>query len=239
MADEKNVVLIVDDNEFFLSQQISCLGRERFDIHTASSGKQAIDKARSVNPDLILLDQIMEDMMGLDVCRILKADPATAHIPVIIVSSGEREASRLQLAAAGFDGIIFKPIRRNQALALVEAFLGIAVRSWARTSVSLPCTAIWEGTGKEGTIHSLGGGGAFISGNITPVKGDMCQIRFSLPDSGAGEREVEVRDALVVWLGELDDTSHQGIGIKFLTIKQDDQEAIDRYVASLLNSAET
>ena len=230
MVLEKKSILIVDDNEFFIQQQITCLGRERFDIHTAVSGKGALDKVRSLKPDLLLLDHIMEDMMSPEICRILKADPATAHIPIIIVSSGEQKPSRLRNIEAGCDGIIFKPIRRDQLLTLVEEFLGIAVRHWSRAPVSLPCIAMHEGDSKEAMILSLGGGGAFMCGELSLIRGDTFPLWFSLPDPGG---EIGVREAIVVWLGLLEGNGPEGAGIKFLTISRDDQEVIDRYVASL------
>jgi CheY-like chemotaxis protein len=231
MSSEKRNILIVDDNEFFISQQIACLDKERFEIQTATSGKEALAKIRSTFPDLVLMDQIMDDMMGPDICRILKADPATEHIPIIIVSSGERENSRLETTKAGCDGIIFKPIRRNQLLGLVEEYLGVAFRKWDRAMVTIPCQTICEGLIKEGTIHSLSGGGAFIEDGLLLLRGDACQIKFSLPGQG---KEVTVREAMVVWLGQHEtgeSGQKHGAGFKFLNISPEGQDAIDNYVA--------
>jgi CheY-like chemotaxis protein len=231
MDSAKKNILIVDDNEFFIKQQIACLDKERFEIQTATSGKEALAKIRSTPPDLVLLDQIMEDMMGPDICRILKADPATKHIPIIIVSSGDRETSRLETTKAGCDGIIFKPIRRNQLLGLVEEYLGVAFRKWDRALVTVPCQTIYEELVKEGTIHSLSGGGAFIEDGLLLFRGDTCQIKLSLPGHG---KEITIREAMVVWLGQHEtgeSGQKTGAGFKFLTISQDDQDAIDNYVA--------
>ena len=227
----KNKILIVDDNEFFLKQQMACLDREKFQVQTAASGREALDKIRATPPDLVLLDQIMEDMSGWRICRIMKADTATAQIPVIIVSSGEKEASRKEAAESGCDGIIFKPIRRDQLLGLVDEYFGVSFRRWPRASVSIKCETNCEGTVKEGTIISLGGGGVFLSGGPFFLRGDTCQLRFSLPGF---TREVYVREALVVWSGQINGTGPEGAGLKFLTIPRDDQNSIDKYVTSLM-----
>jgi len=227
----KNRILIVDDNEFFLKQQMACLDRERFQIHTAVSGRDALEKIRLAPPDLVLLDQIMEDMSGWSICRIIKADTTTACIPVIIVSSGEKEASRSEAAESGCDGIIFKPIRREQLLGLVDEYFGVSFRRWARAPVTIKCETNYDGSIKEATILSLGGGGIFLSGGPFFLRGDTCRLRFLLPGH---EREVYVREAMVVWLGKLDGTGPEGAGLKFLTIANDDQNSIDRYVTSLL-----
>jgi CheY-like chemotaxis protein len=228
MDSEKKTILIVDDNRFFIQQLAGCLDRQKFDILTADSGKEALELLHTNTIDLILLDHIMEDMTGPDICETLKANPVTAHIPIVIVSSGEREDAREQIARAGCDGIIFKPIRRNQVLALVEEYLGVAFRMWPRARVAIECETMSEGLIKDGMIHSLSGGGAFIGGGLLLLRGDTGQLRFNLPDSG---REITVREAMVVWLGQLGSSEIHGTGFQFLTINPDDQEAIDQYVA--------
>ncbi len=232
MASGKKRILIVDDNEFFLKQQVACLDSERFQIQTATSGRDALDKIRSTPPDLVLLDQIMEDMSGWSICRIMKADTATVQIPVIIVSSGEKELSRKEAVETGCDGIIFKPIRRDQLLGLVDEYFGVAFRRWARAQVCIKCETNYEGIVKDGTILSLGGGGIFLGGGPLFLRGDTCQLRFSLPNQ---DREVYVREAMVVWLGQINGTGPEGAGLKFLTLPKDDQNSIDQYVASLLS----
>ena len=155
---KKKLILIVDDNDFFIQQQISYLGQDRYDFQTAISGNEALEKMRSSIPDLILLDQYMEDMTGPDVCRAVRADSRIAAIPIIIMSSGERDISKLLGSQAGCDGIIFKPIRRDMLVAMVEEFLGINVRDWKRATTDIPCRIEHEGGKKNGTIHSLSGG---------------------------------------------------------------------------------
>lgn len=230
MVIEKKTVLIVDDNKFFIQQLIACLDRQKFNILTADSGKEALELVRANTIDLILLDHIMEDMTGPEVCKTLKANPVTTHIPIIIVSSGEREDAKEQITRAGCDGIIFKPIRRKQVLALVEEYLGVAFRMWPRGHVSIECETMSEELLKDGTIHSLSGGGAFIGGGLQLLRGDTSQLRFALPDS---DREITVREAMVVWLGQLGSSEQHGAGYQFLNINPEDQEAIDQYVASM------
>ena len=227
----KKSILIVDDNEFFIQQQIGCLGGNRFDLHTAGSGKQALEKVRSQPPDLVLLDMFMEDMTGPQVARIIKDDPATSRIPIVIVSSGEIEASRRETALANCDGVIFKPIRRDLLVAMVEEILGMVLRQWKRVTISLPCKILSRERETGGTIHSIGGGGAFVEGDLTLMCGDTCRLKFNLlsPD-----RYVEVSTAAVVWKGKLNGTEKEGVGVRFLTISHSDQEAIDEYVGTLL-----
>jgi twitching motility two-component system response regulator PilH len=230
-------ILVVDDNEFFLEQEVSCLNRARFDISKAVSGKEALVKVRALKPDLILMDMVMPDIFGTDVCKILKEDPLTAAIPVIIVSSAGREDSKVKTAAAGCDGIIFKPIRKDQLIAMVEGLLEIQGRNWERVEVSLPCmvTALLDGEHGEGTIHTLGGGGAFIECSFKLVPGDMCGLQFTFPGS---DRKIMVWSAVAVWTGRLIENGPEGFGLRFLTIDKDDQEEIDNYLVQCQSKAE-
>ena len=230
MAFKKKKILIADDDKFFLQQQTSYLDAGKFLIQTASSGQETLDKVRSSVPDLILLDHFMQDMTGLEVCRTLKADQATANIPVIVVSSGER-ASREEIADSGSDGVIFKPIRKDQLLGLVEEYLGATFRKWNRIPVSLTCKVSSEGDIQEGTILSLGAGGLFLSGVTSFVPGDTCALSFSLPGDDV---DITVREAMVVWQGALNQDVAEGTGLKFLSIASDQQDRIEKHVTKFL-----
>lgn len=231
LAMKKKRILIVDDNEFFIQQQTGYLGQKRYDFHIARSGGEALEKVRSLKPDLVLLDQFMEDMTGAEVCSILKGDAATSKIPLVIVSSGEREFSRIVSEKSGCDGIIFKPIRRDLLLAIVEELLGINGRRWKRATTSIPCQMIHEEGHGSGTIHSLGAGGAFVQTGLALMVGDTCRITFDLPLTS---KQVKVESAVVVWKGRDGEGENEGVGLHFLTTYPSDQEAVDQYVCSLL-----
>lgn len=80
-------ILIIDDDQTIVSIWSMALRSENFEVVTASSGKDGIEKAHNDKPNFILLDQIMPDMKGNDALRILKQDPATRDIPVAIASN--------------------------------------------------------------------------------------------------------------------------------------------------------
>jgi CheY-like chemotaxis protein len=227
---EKKQILIVDDNEFFLKQQVSYLKADHLVIQTACSGQKALDSARSNKPDLILLDNFMPDILGPEVCRILKDDPATNAIPIVIVSSGEKEASKMATVLAGGDGVIFKPINRELLITMVEQFLKVPVRHWRRADVALPCSLIAEGVQSEGVIHSLSGGGAFIESVFPLVPGDMITLQFTYPES----KGKMILGAAVTWTGGLKGSGPDGAGVRYLAIDPQMQLDIDNYVTTLL-----
>ncbi len=230
---EKKRILIVDDNEFFIQQEISYLDRDRFDFHTAGSGKEALDKARTLIPDLILLDQIMSDMTGQEVCRNLKADPFTSKIAIVIVISGEKEASRKETALTGCDGLIFKPIRKDLLVTMVEEILRITTRQYQRISVALSAIIMSGDSQLSGTVRSLSADGLFVEMASPPIPGEVFGLQFAIPMEG---RQVLVRSAAVIWAGQLGENGPEGVGVRFLTIDPEDRDHIDQYVNDMLES---
>ncbi len=118
-------LLIVDDQPFNLSLLEREFGRSGCDyrLTTASSALDALASAASDPPDLIVLDVMMPEMDGFEVCRRLKSDPATAEIPVILLTALSDVRSRVKGIEAGADDFISKPFNREELLARVRSLL--------------------------------------------------------------------------------------------------------------------
>lgn len=119
-------ILVVDDlpeNVFMLQDRLE---NEGYEIVTAYDGKTCIAKAVSDTPDLILLDVMMPEMNGIEVCKALKQDPVTADIPIIMVTakSGAEDAKE-GLEAGAFD-YIKKPFEKIEMLARIGSALKLA-----------------------------------------------------------------------------------------------------------------
>ena len=84
---EKHRILIVDDNHALVLAAERVLQKEGFDVLTAFDGQEGLEKTRRERPNLIILDIMMPKMDGYEVCRQLRSDPATAQIPIIILSA--------------------------------------------------------------------------------------------------------------------------------------------------------
>ncbi len=108
MADE--LVLIVDDNEKNLRLARDVLLAAGFRTLEAGSGADGLAAAIAYQPDTILMDIRLPDMDGTAATRLLKADPRTAQIPVVALTSLAMKGDRESLLAAGFDGYLEKPI---------------------------------------------------------------------------------------------------------------------------------
>ena len=230
---EKKNLLIVDDVELFIQLQVSHLGHQRYNIHTARSGSEGLEMARSLKPDLILLDLFMPDMNGDQVCRILKEDPKTATIPVVLVSSGARGRSRTASISSHCDGLIFKPVRRDLLLSVVENLLGTNLRMRDRVQVSIQGTAIQDEKEHPVTIHTLSSEGAFVEIDPKPIRGDLMELSFPLPDQE--KMKVNVRAAAVVWCGPLVESGPDGAGVYFLTIDAETRKQIDAFVQTRIS----
>ena len=103
-------ILIVDDEPVNI-QIISSVLRDEYDILTALNGHDAIDMLEEQKPDLILLDVMMSDITGFDVCKIIKADERFADLPVIFLTALDTQEGELQGLELGGIDYITKPIK--------------------------------------------------------------------------------------------------------------------------------
>ena len=114
-------VLVVDDLEPNVKLLEAKLRAEYFDVIGAYSGKEAIEKAVSEQPDIILLDVMMPGMDGFEACRQIKAAPETMHIPVVMVTALDQQADRVAGLEAGADDFLTKPVEDLAMFARVRS----------------------------------------------------------------------------------------------------------------------
>ena len=119
-------ILVIDDlpeNVFMLQDRLE---HEGYEVITAYDGKSGIEKARGELPDLILLDVMMPDITGIEVCKTLVADDETSGIPIILVTAkSDAEDTKEGLEAGAFD-YIKKPINRIELIARVKSALKLS-----------------------------------------------------------------------------------------------------------------
>ena len=118
-------ILVVDDvaqNVRLLEQLLMLSG---YSVITASSGAEGLQKVASENPDLVLLDVVMPQMSGYEVCRAIRANPATQLLPVVMVTALDPAEERVKGIEAGADDFLSKPINQPELLARVKSLLRI------------------------------------------------------------------------------------------------------------------
>ncbi len=132
-------VLVVDDilpNVKLLEAKLSS---EYYDVVTATSGEEALQRVQNDNPDLILLDVMMPGMDGFEVCKRIKQDPAYAHIPVVMVTALTDSVDKVRGLESGADDFLSKPVNDTALMARVSSLirLKMTIDEWrARESTA-------------------------------------------------------------------------------------------------------
>lgn len=121
MAKEK--ILAVDDEDDILELVSYNLAKNGYRVTAVATGEEAIRKARAEVPDMILLDLMLPGADGLDVCRILKNDPRTSQIPILMLTAKGEEADIVTGLELGADDYMTKPFSPRILLARVRAVL--------------------------------------------------------------------------------------------------------------------
>ena len=117
------LVLIVDDEKDLRTLLDFNLKRAGYRTAQAASGREALERAGSQRPDLILLDLTLPDVSGTDLCVKLKADPATQEIPVVMLTARSGEADRIAGFELGADDYVAKPFSVRELMLRVDAVL--------------------------------------------------------------------------------------------------------------------
>jgi len=116
-------VLVVEDEPDIRNLVVHHLTREGFRCRVAASGAEALARVRTATPDLVVLDLMLPEMDGLEVCRRLRADPATATIPIIMLTAKADEVDRVVGLEMGADDYVAKPFSPKELVARVRAVL--------------------------------------------------------------------------------------------------------------------
>ena len=116
-------ILVADDSKTIQTAIRLTFSREDVELIPAESGEEAIRKARELGPDLMLIDTVMSDTSGYEICRALKADPAMRDVPVILLASSFEEDSGSKGRAVEASDIVIKPFDSEMLIAKVKQHL--------------------------------------------------------------------------------------------------------------------
>ena len=118
-------ILVVDDTALNVKLLADLLGAQGYDVLTASSGRQALALVEKEDLDLVLLDVVMPEMSGYEVCRKIRANAATGILPVVMVTALDPGEERIKGIEAGADDFLTKPINQAELLARVRSLLRV------------------------------------------------------------------------------------------------------------------
>lgn len=116
----RNSALVIEDNvidQLFVQR---VLRKNFFDVYLAKDGRTGIHLARQLNPDVIILDCMLPDMHGIQVCRTLKEDPDVKHIPIVFLTVVEDGYNLLQCYDAGANAYLTKPVSAKELIIEIQ-----------------------------------------------------------------------------------------------------------------------
>jgi DNA-binding response OmpR family regulator len=116
-----NRILIVDNDEAILDMMKEALAEERYSVKTSTTSRGIFDLIQEFAPSLVLIDYILDDINGGEICHQIKSNPATSHIPVIIFSGHSRVLK--SLGTYGSDAIIEKPFNLQDLLQTIDLYV--------------------------------------------------------------------------------------------------------------------
>src|SRR5512147_667299 len=151
-------ILLADDSITIQKVIELTFSDEDFDVITVGNGRLALEKLPEVRPDIVLCDIIMPEKDGYEVCEQVKSNPATAYIPVLLLTGAFEPFDQERAARAGYDGSLAKPFEPETLIAKVKDLLAKAPRPLAPPP--LPST---------GPMPSLGAG--FVTSPAGPPSG--------------------------------------------------------------------
>ncbi len=131
-------ILVVDDVPTNVKLLADLLAAKGYRVATAASGKEALAQIESDRPSLVLLDVMMPDMSGYEVCRAIRANPAHGILPVVLITALDPDKERIKGLEAGADDFLTKPVNQAELFARVKSLLRIKslydeVQDWNRT----------------------------------------------------------------------------------------------------------
>lgn len=228
---KKKELLLVDDVKLFVHLSKAMLSREDFIVHTAMNGQDALDIARQRKPDAILLDLYMPGMDGDEVCREIRSDPATSHIPVIMITTESDGEGRRRCMYSGCDDFLTKPVRADILNKAVQKHLDVRERIHPRTGVLLPCILDSGQDLIKTNIHTISAGGAFVELDPPPLPDSSYRLVFSLLDE---QENITVR-ALARWNRMMFRDRPIGSGFEFVDIDKENQERLNTWVEDTID----
>lgn len=226
--------LLVDDVKLFLELEKTLLKNRGIEIFTATTGKEALEIHRREHVDLILLDLIMPDLSGVDVCRIIRGDDARKKVSIIIVTTMGSDEEAARCLTAGANDVVAKPIIPAELLKKVSKFINVPLRSNTRLLVRLQTEGTTERSESfAGMTQNISSSGFLLETGQKFSVGGTATFHISLPGFSA---RVPVKGEIAREIKEhASEKSYAGVkmnyyGVRFTEISSELRDYLDDFV---------
>jgi CheY-like chemotaxis protein len=205
---ERRRILLIEDDPGDRALVAAYLERTDYALQSAEGGALGLSLATTELPDLILLDLFLPDMDGYQVCRLLREDPRTQTIPIVILTASTDHALHGHVYAAGARACIPKPVSRQTLLATLDAVLA-SQRHFPRFAVTCPVHARvrqFPGRDLRGLVRNISRGGLLAEFPVELGLGGRVELTLETPQGPFPET------GRVVWAITSGDVVRHGIG---------------------------
>jgi CheY-like chemotaxis protein len=224
-------ILLVDDADFFLETEKAFLKHTPATIYTASNGAEALDAAVEHRPDLIYMDVQMPVMDGLACLEILKSNHALKTIPIIMVFTPTGDVTRETVEETQCDGVITKPIDRNEFLELGHQFLFGIDRRDKRVSCQMTVDFVANGKKFQGLGIDISERGMYVQFREDLPDAREVSLSFQLPTVSS---EMIKTSGILRWVNQGFPRPHlgmpQGFGVQFRNLDARYHSVIRDYI---------
>jgi two-component system cell cycle response regulator len=187
-------ILVVDDVPANVKLMEARLSAEYFDVITALSGQEALAMCERAQCDIVLLDVMMPDMDGFEVCRRLKANPSTHHLPVVMVTALDQASDRVKGLEAGADDFLTKPVSDVVLIARVRSLVRLKMMTDELRMRAVTSREIGIENPAREAIADTGKGGRVLV--VEDRKGSYERLHSMLANEHEVEIESDPADAL-------------------------------------------
>lgn len=224
-------ILLVDDNHHFLELEKEFLRENAVMIYTATNGREGLDLATLVRPDLLYLDLYLPDLDGAECCTILKGDPDLRSIPIVMVTSASNPEERARCLASGCDAILQKPFDKKTFLHFGNRMLPKMDVVEIRVPCRIPVVLQHQQSCAYGKAINLSSHGMFLVCNINAEIDDLLTLSFFVPGPKEGVVEATAR---IAWINNAKKHSlPEGFGLEFLNIPPNGIASIQAFMATI------
>jgi len=176
-------ILLVDDVDLFLELERAYLDGCGYDLVTASSGEEALQRLDKISPDLLLLDFYMPGMDGDEVCRMIRKNPRWAKLPIIMVTAAGKPQEVQRCLQAGSDDYVTKPVNKQELREKVARLLGeIKRRASERVAVQMPVQVRDGQRLQVASASDLSTHGLYLKSTTPLAENSTLEIKLALPD---------------------------------------------------------